>query len=145
MRGTAWKLGMVGLLAAVGAMAQTAERPEPKLSAAETAIVNRQIETLKDPGEQRMAQGWSNAKKMAEMICRPAALHVLKKQDADVDKVFLGMDGAESLTLESDQRLTGSGEFRTPQGWKDFSFTCEVNAETGKVTNFQHSLVPAHE
>ena len=74
------------------AMAHTVNASEPDLSAAETTVVNRQIVTLKAPGDRRMASGWSNAKKVAELICRPAALPVLKKQTPGVDRVFLGTD-----------------------------------------------------
>jgi hypothetical protein len=122
------------------AMAHTVNASEPDLSAAETTVVNRQIATLKAPGDRRMASGWSNAKKVAELICRPAALSVLKKQTAGVDRVFLGTDDPQTLTLESNSRLTGSGQFRTPQGWTDFTFTCDINAGTGKVTAFQPVL-----
>ena len=83
------------------------------------------------------------AKKVAELICRPAALLILKKQIAGVDRVFLGTDDPKTLTLESNQRLTGSGSARTPQGWQDFSFTCELDPETGKVTAFTAVLTPA--
>ncbi len=119
------------------AMVHTGNASEPDLSAAETTVVNQQIATLKASGDRRMARGWSNAKKVAELICRPAALPVLKKQTPGVDRVFLGTDDPQTLTLESDSRLTGTGQFRTVQGWTDFTFTCEVNAETGKVTAFQ--------
>ena len=137
MSGVARKVGIVGLLTTLGAMAQAPDRPEPTLSAAEMAVVTRQIATLKTPGERHIAEGWSNAKKVAELICRPAALAVLKKQAKRVDRVFLGPDAVASLTLESNRRLTGSGQFRTPQGWQDFSFTCELVPGTGKVTSFQ--------
>jgi hypothetical protein len=127
------------------AMAHTVNASEPDLSAAETTVVNRQIATLKAQGDRRMASGWSNAKKMAELICRPAVLPVLKKQTPGVDRVFLGTDDPQTLTLESNSRLTGTGQFRTPQGWTDFTFTCDVNAETGKVTAFQPVLSkPSH-
>ena len=92
-----------------------------------------------------MASGWSNTKKVAELICRPAALSVLKKQTPGVDRVFLGTDDPQTLTLESNSRLTGTGQFRTLQGWTDFTFTCDVNAETGKVTAFKPTVSkPAH-
>jgi hypothetical protein len=84
-----------------------------------------------------MAQGWSNTKKVAELLCRPAALPVLKKQTAAVDRVFLGTDDPKTLTLENNTRLTGGGEFRTPKGWTDFTFTFDLDPQTGKVVAFQ--------
>jgi hypothetical protein len=132
--------GAIAAFTFFAVMAHTVNASEPDLSAAETTAVNRQIATLKAPGDRRMASGWSNAKKIAELICRPAALSVLKKQTPGVDRVFLGTDDPQTLTLASNSRLTGSGQFRTTQGWTDFTFTCDVNAETGKVTAFQPVL-----
>lgn len=133
------------MFTALVAIAHTVNAGEPDLSAAETTVVNRQIATLKASGDRRMASGWSNAKKVAELICRPAALPVLKKQTAGVDRVFLGTDDPQTLTLESNSRLTGTGQFRTSQGWTDFTFTCDVNAETGRVTAFTPTVSkPAH-
>ena len=129
------------LLIALGAIAQDSAPKEPALSAAEQAIVNRQIASLKLPQERQIANEWSNAKKIAELICRPAALPVLERADKSVDKVFLGTDSPESLTLATDGRLTGSGQYRNSKGWQDISFTCEVTPETGKVKSF--SWTPA--
>jgi hypothetical protein len=129
-----------GLLT-LGSAIQAADSQKPSLSSAEKAVVNRKIATLKLPAERHMAEKWTDAKKMAELICRPAALPILKKQNTGIDRVFLGTDALESLALESNQRLTGSGQYRTPQGWTDFTFTCEVDPESGKVSSFQ--TVPA--
>ncbi len=128
---------MITVLLLTAAMPRTLSAFEPDLSAAETTAVNRQIATLKASGDRRMAQGWSNTKKVAELLCRPAALPVLNKQTAAVDRVFLGTDDPKTLTLESNSRLTGTGEFRTPKGWTDFTFTCDLDPQTGKVVAFQ--------
>ncbi len=122
---------------------QDAGQPEPTLSPAETTAVNRQIATLHSSVDRSVANGWTNAKKVAETICRPAALPVLKKQLPGTDRVFLGTDDPKTLNLESNTKLTGSGSARTPNGWQDFTFTCEVNPETGKVTSFVPTLTPA--
>jgi hypothetical protein len=95
---------------------------------------------LKSPADRHVAQGWNNAKKVAELLCRPAALSVLKKQNPGVDRVFLGTDDPHTLNLESNRRLTGSGEFRTPKGWQDFTFACGLDPANGKVTSFQPVL-----
>jgi hypothetical protein len=109
---------------------------EPALSQEEAAAAKRQIATLHSSVDRSMANGWSNSKKVAELICRPAALPVLKKQIAGVDRVFLGTDDPKTLTLESNAKLTGAGSARAPKGWQDFTFTCEVDPATGKVTSF---------
>jgi hypothetical protein len=143
MRTALGNAGLAGLLFVLGTVVQAADRQEPALSAAEQAVVAHQIATLKSSVDRQVANQWSNAKKVAELICRPAALPVLKKQAKGVDRVFLGTDASDSLILESDQRLTGSGTFRTPQGWQDFTFTCDVSPETGKVASFTPTLLPA--
>lgn len=134
----AWKVGSFAVLA-IGTAAAQGE--EPALSSAEIAIVNRQIATLKNPGERKMAQEWTTAKKVGEFICRPAALARLKKQFEGADRVFLGTDAPNSLTLVNNGQLTGSGQVRAPQGWQYFTFTCDVNPESGKVVAFH--TVPA--
>jgi hypothetical protein len=151
MNGTARKFAMVLMLLGLAAMASTTQpfaqdtdqSQATILSKAEAANVDRQIMILRNPGEWRMAAGWSDAKKVAEMICRPAALRVLQKQNKAVDRVFLGTDDPTSLTLESNARLTGTGEYRTPQGWQNISFVCEVKPATANVTRFQSTRLPA--
>ena len=85
-----------------------------------------------------MANGWSEAKQVAEFICRPAALPVLRRQRRGADRVFLGIDPVadHGLSLESDHLLRGSGSVRTADGWRDFRFTCRLDPDTGKVRRF---------
>lgn len=125
------------VLLSLGAVAQNPGHEELRLSSKQQAIINRKIATLTSPADRHVAEGWSNEKKVAELLCRPAALFVLKKQNPDADRVFLGTDDPNTLHLESNRRLTGTGEFRTPKGWQDFSFTCELDPKTGTVTRFQ--------
>jgi hypothetical protein len=125
------------------APAQQAGQTEPALSPAETAAVTRQIATLHSSVDRSVANGWSNAKKVAETICRPAALPVLKKQIPGTDRAFLGTDDPKTLNLESNAKLTGTGSARNPKGWQDFTFTCEVDPETGKVASFVPVLTAA--
>ena len=122
---------------------QTASQPEPTLSAAEAAAISRQIATLHSSVDRSVANGWSNSKKVAELLCRPAALPVLRKQLPGTDRVFLGTDDPKTLDLESNAKLTGTGSARTPNGWQDFTFTCEITPETGKVTSFVPVFAPA--
>ncbi len=141
------RLLVVAMLGAVvtsaASLGQAAGSSEPALSAAESAAVARQIATLHSSVDRSMAKGWSNAKKVAETICRPAAVAALKKQVPGTDRVFLGTDDPKTLTLESNAKLTGTGSARNPKGWQDFTFTCEVDPETGKVTSFVPVLTPA--
>lgn len=110
---------------------------DPSLSPAEDAIIARKIATLHAATDRSVAQSWSSAKKAAEFLCRPAALPILKKQSPGTDRVFLGTDDPSTLTLVSSSRLTGTGQYRTPQGWQDITFTCNLDPQTGKVTSFQ--------
>lgn len=137
MKSALWKTATLVLLIAFCPLLNAADHPEPTLSPAETAVISRQVATLKSSTDRDIATGWSNAKKVAELICRPAALPILKKQIKGADRVFLGTDTPQSLTLESNRRLTGTGQVRTPQGWQDFTFTCNLNPATGKVIDFQ--------
>lgn len=132
-----------GYLMSLAAMAQTSNQRKPELSGIQLSVVNGKIAALKSPVDRHVAESWSNAKKVSELLCRPAALPVLRKQAPSVDRVFLGTDDPHTLNLESNRRLTGSGEFRTPKGWQDFTFTCELDPETGKVTSFQPVLASA--
>ena len=122
---------------ALAALAATGAEPaEPPLSAAQKAVVAKVISGLKSPEERSMASGWSNAKKVAEFICRPAALPALKKQVPDADKVFLGTDNPATLTLVSKRSLTGVGQVRSGAAWRDFTFTCALTPSSGKVAGF---------
>jgi hypothetical protein len=116
---------------------------EPELSPAETAAVQRQIATLRSKVDRSVASGWPNSKKVAELLCRTAALAALRKQVPGADRVFLGTDDPKTLTLESNAKLTGTGSARGPQGWQDFTFSCEVDPATGKVGDFTATLAPA--
>lgn len=137
MKNAIWKTAALALLIAFCPLVNAADHPEPTFSPAETAVISRKIATLKSSTDRNVATGWSNAKKVAELICRPAALPILKKQIKGTDRVFLGTDAPQSLSLESNRRLTGTGQARTPEGWKDFTFTCNLNPATGKVIDFQ--------
>ena len=112
------------------------------LSPAPRKVVARRIATLKSPAERRMAMGWSDAKKAAELICRPAALPALKRQVKDADKVFLGTDDPATLRLAGDRRLEGQGQVRAGTGWRDLTFVCDLDPATGKVAGFQATLKP---
>ena len=134
---------LLSLIVSTPTIAQTAPQSEPQLSPSQTAIINRKIATLRTSGERNMAQSWSNANKIGEIICRPAALSTLKKKNSAIDKVFLGTSDPTTLTLESNQRLTGTGQYRIGYNWTDFTFTCNLDSKTGKVTGLQIVPLPA--
>lgn len=129
--------------AAMLALCPISAQAEPALSAAQSAAVAKSISALKHPEERQLASGWSNAKKVAEVICRPAALPALKKQVPSADRVFLGTDDPATLTLASNASLTGTGQVRAAAGWRDFTFTCKLDPKTGKAAGFKAVLQPA--
>jgi hypothetical protein len=108
-----------------------------ELSAAQQEVVQRALQTIKPSGSRAIAEQWSDAKKVAEILCRPAALKEFKKTDKMADRVFLGTDDPVTLSLESNAQLTGTGQVRSHGvHWKDFSFVCRLDPATGKVERF---------
>lgn len=127
---------LVAILALVLPGAVAAGPAEPSLSPAQKVVVEGAISRLKSPEERNLANGWSNAKKVAEFICRPAALPVLKRRAPGADKVFLGTDQPATLTLVSQRSLTGVGQARTGAVWRDFTFSCALTPSSGRVAGF---------
>lgn len=115
----------------------------PRLSAAQNAVVARDIAKLKFPQERALASGWTDAKKAAEFICRPLAMKVLQRRNKTADRVFLGTDDPKTLNLVSNRRLDGSGQVRTANGWQEFSFICQLSPKTGTALSFKTMPVPA--
>ena len=113
---------------------------EPAFSPAQQAVVAKAAARLKSPAERQMVAGWSNAKKAAEMICRPAALPALKKQVPGADRVFLGTNDPATLTLVSNRSLIGIGQVRAGAGWRDFTFTCQLDPRSGLASGFKAVL-----
>ena len=129
-------------LALVAVMsAQAPAKTEPALSPAQAATVNQKIAALRTESDRKVAREWSNSKKVAEILCRPAATAYWKKKAPGTDRVFLGTSAPETLLLESNRRLTGSGQYRTPQGWTAFHFACDLDPGKGTVASFE--TVPA--
>lgn len=125
---------LVMLTAASAASAQSGG--SPRLSPAQAVYVAQQIATLRSPQERALASDWSDAKKAAELICRPLALETLKREQAAVDRVFLGTDDPSTLRLVSERRLEGEGQMRLGSAWRQFNFVCGLNPDTGKATTF---------
>lgn len=123
------------LMGTLPALGQSAGK-EPALSAGEARVVDMKIESMRSLSDRKVAREWSNAKKVAEVICRPHATAYWKKTVPGTERVVLGTSDPSTLVLESDRKLTGSGQYRTSKGWTDFKFTCELNPDRGRVRNF---------
>jgi hypothetical protein len=131
----------VMLLLVAGAVGP-AGADDSSLSPAQNKVIAAKIAKLRYPQERELARGWSDAKKVAEELCRPAARQVLRRQVRGADRFFLGTDATDTLTLEGNTRLTGTGSVRSPSGWRDFTFECRLNPQTGGVTKFLATLKP---
>ena len=83
-----------------------------------------------------MAMEWSDAKKVAETMCRPIALKYFQKQFRDADRVFLGNVQSDSLKLQSNELLTGTGQVRAGGTWHYFTFSCQLNPRNGRAVSF---------
>ena len=83
----------------------------------------------------RYSPHW-NAKKVSETMCRPAALRYFRKQFRDADRVFLGDAQSDSLKLESNELLTGTGQVRAGGTWHYFKFSCQLNPRNGRAVSF---------
>ncbi|MBD1229483.1 hypothetical protein [Xenorhabdus griffiniae] len=127
-------LGVISLLLSAFAQAQV---PSQQLSPDQTKYLQQQInEQVTDKSALSMVESWSDAKKVAEFICRPFALPIIKKYYKDTDKIFLGIDSKESIRLKQPSELVGIGMYRTNDGWHDIRFSCKLDA-TGKARSFR--------
>jgi hypothetical protein len=143
VRQSTFVIAIVSLVLAVSGRGFADEPQQPKLSRAEQAAIAEQVGKVKPASDREVIKGWSNAKKVAEFICRPAALRSLAKQDASVDKVFLGTNDPSTLSLQSAGRLTGTGQYRKGDKWMDIDFVCDIDPDMGKVSSFQWMNVGA--
>ena len=127
----------VGVVLFNVAGAQNVADPASKvLSARQKQVIRNEFSKIVSPQERQMAMDWSDAKKVGETMCRPVALRYFKKQYGDADRVFLGNDQSDSLTLESNELLTGEGQVRTGGAWHYFTFSCHLNPRNGQAISF---------
>ncbi|GHC68597.1 hypothetical protein [Limoniibacter endophyticus] len=116
--------------------------PGTSLTPPQREIISRNIDLLPSQEERKLASEWNNAKKVAEFICRPAAIAALQKWDQQADRVFLGTDDPKTLTLENDRLLKGSGQVRAGNDWTTFAFSCELDPNSGRALTFETDLAP---
>ncbi|NSX03495.1 DUF930 domain-containing protein [Cupriavidus gilardii] len=127
---------LLATLFAMAACPAVAQDNSP-LNDSQRQALDRAIDTLRTPADRNVASQWSDAKKVAEVMCRPLALQELKRTDAKVDRVFLGDDTPQSLTLKGNTVLEGSGQARSRGGWRNFTFTCALDPETARARSFE--------
>ncbi|MDX7986057.1 hypothetical protein FE392_01730 [Xenorhabdus sp. 12] len=113
-----------------------AQTPSTQLSLSQKKYLEKQIsEQVTDKSALKEIESWSDTKKIAEFICRPFALPVIKKHHKDADKVFLGETSPNDIKLTSSSELVGIGMYRTGMDWHDIRFTCKLDA-AGKAQSF---------
>lgn len=127
-------IALLPLLAPVCAAAADGQAED--LTPAQRQTVASAIAALHTAADRHVASEWSDAKKVAETMCRPLALERLRHRDHSIDRVFLGDASAESLTLQGNTRLRGSGQARAGSDWKPFTFTCELDPRSGRASAF---------
>lgn len=131
---------LLGGALVLGSTSAVSANENTLLSAAQEEVIAQNIEQLQSQADRDVALSWSDAKKVAEFICRPLALDDLQKWNAEANRVFLGTDDPSTLNLESGRMLSGSGEVRTGDGWASFEFSCELNPDTGEALSFETDL-----
>ena len=112
------------------------EQAKSVLSYRQQQVIRNEFSKIESPSERKMAMEWSDAKKVAETMCRPAALKYFQKQFKDADRVFLGNDQSDSLKLMGNQVLTGVGQVRAGGTWHYFNFACPLNPRIGQAISF---------
>lgn len=133
--------GLVGIVAVLtlfaSANAENVTVPAKSvLSYRQQQVIRNEFSKIQSPLERQMAMDWSDAKKVSETMCRPAALRYFRKQFRDADRVFLGDAQSDSLKLESNELLTGTGQVRAGGTWHYFKFSCQLNPRNGRAVSF---------
>ncbi|MCC8365283.1 hypothetical protein J8V57_03155 [Xenorhabdus sp. PB61.4] len=131
-------LTCLGISCLVFSSAIQAESPTFQLSQNQQKYLQQQIDKqVIDKSALKDINKWSDAKKIAEFICRPFALPIIQQLHKDADKVFLGDVSPDSIKLVSSSELVGAGMYRTDNGWKNIQFSCKLDA-TGKPQSFNY-------
>ena len=133
--------GLVGIVAVLTLFAtanaeNVTEPGKSVLSYRQQQVIRNEFSKIGSPAERKMAMEWSDAKKVSETMCRPAALRYFRKQYRNADRVFLGDAKSDSLKLESNELLTGTGQVRAGGTWHYFKFTCQLNPRNGRAVSF---------
>lgn len=110
------------------------------LSYRQQQVIRNEFSKIQSPSERQMAMDWSDAKKVSETMCRPAALRYFQRQYKNADRVFLGDTQSDSLKLESNELLTGTGQVRAGVTWHYFTFSCQLNPRNGRAVSFNANI-----
>ncbi|HGG3697412.1 TPA: hypothetical protein ACJF0N_001409 [Salmonella enterica subsp. enterica serovar Java] len=109
------------------------------LDVVELRELDRLIAAIPDEFSRQIVRKWSVATQIAEFQCRPVALPVISRywrEDDPVDQVIM-LKGKGDLFLINNRYLSGRGQMRTVSGWHDFSYQCELDPLTGRISRFE--------
>lgn len=137
--------GLVGIAAILtlftSANAENVTEPAKSvLSSRQQQLIRNEFSKIGSPSERKMAMEWSDAKKVAETMCRPVALTYFQKQYKNADRVFLGDAKKDSLILQGNELLTGTGQVRDGGTWHYFKFSCQLNPRNGRAVSFSADI-----
>lgn len=131
---------LLALTSAFASDIAASQENRSELSPRQQQVIRSVFSRLDSGEEHKMAMEWSDAKKVSETMCRPIALQYFKKQYPQADRIFLGNRGNDSLELQRNKRLTGTGQFREGTNWHYFTFECQLNPATGRTTSFTANI-----
>lgn len=132
-----WGMGVAVLALCTMANAQNVTDPgNSVLSYRQQQVIRTEFSKIQSSSERKMAMDWSDAKKVSETMCRPVALKYFQDRFRDADRVFLGDTGSDSLKLQGNELLTGTGQVRDGGTWHYFTFTCQLNPRNGRAVSF---------
>lgn len=118
----------------------TRQTGQSELSPRQQQAIRNAFSGLHTKAERVMAMQMSDARKVAETMCRPLALEYFRECYETADRVFLGTGKDDSLILHGNSRLTGTGQVREGFNWHYFTFDCQLNPATGYATSFSANL-----
>ena len=76
---------------------------------------------------------------IAEFFCQNHALQVLGKTYRGADRVIMSLSDDDPPILINETRIKGNGSARHTEGWTDFTYECEIDKNSGEVTDFTFS------
>jgi hypothetical protein len=152
LRGSLLVIFILVLGRSLGGLPDIPRRPPPAaegegqlLSAAQRAVLRQILLALPDNGIRADILGWSPARQVAELLCRPEGLAALSRLDGygEADGLILLSGPGSVPVLEGNRRLTGQGRIHVPDsGWHAFRYTCGLDPDAGAVAGFQAEFQP---
>jgi hypothetical protein len=152
LRGVLLMIFILALGRSLGGLPDIPRSPPPAaegegqpLSAPQRAVLQQILRGLPDNGIRADILGWSPARQVAELICRPEGLAALSRLDGyrEADGLILLSGPGNVPVLEGNRRLIGQGRVHVPgSGWHAFRYTCGLDPDAGAVVGFKAEFQP---